>query len=89
MRKNKKSSISKASSYKEIGEFWDKHSLSEFRDKTRKTSFDVDIVSEITYFAIDKEISEQIHSIAKKRGIPAGTLLNLWVQEKILNRRHL
>jgi hypothetical protein len=39
MRKNK-NSISKAKSYKEIGEFW---------GQTKKTPFEVDIESEVTY----------------------------------------
>jgi len=44
-----KSSISKAKSYKEIGEFWDTHDLTEYWDQTKKTSFEVDIESEVTY----------------------------------------
>ena len=41
-----KSSISKAESYEEIGEFWDNHDLSEYWDKTRPANFDVDLNSE-------------------------------------------
>jgi hypothetical protein len=48
MRKNR-SSISKAKSYKEIGEFWNTHDLTEFWGQTKKTSFQVDIESEVTY----------------------------------------
>ncbi len=36
MKKNK-TSISKARSYAQIGEFWDKHDLSEFWSKTKKS----------------------------------------------------
>jgi hypothetical protein len=49
MRKPK-GSISKAKSYKEIGEFWDTHDLTEFWGQTKKTSFEVDIESEVTYW---------------------------------------
>ncbi len=48
MRKYK-GSVSKAKSYKEIGEFWDSHDLTEFWDQTEKASFEVDIESEVTY----------------------------------------
>jgi hypothetical protein len=48
MRKNR-SSISKARVYKTIGEFWDTHDLTEFWGQTKKTSFEVDIESEVTY----------------------------------------
>ncbi|HEX8494083.1 MAG TPA: tetratricopeptide repeat protein [Pyrinomonadaceae bacterium] len=44
MRKNK-SSISKADSYKEIGEFWDTHDLDDYWDETREVEFKVDIQS--------------------------------------------
>jgi len=40
-------SISKAKSYKEIGEFWDAHNLTEFWGQTKKASFGVDIESEV------------------------------------------
>jgi len=43
-----KGSISKAKPYKEIGEFWDTHDLTEFWNQTRKISFELDIESEAT-----------------------------------------
>ncbi|MBI5237816.1 MAG: hypothetical protein HY887_05270 [Deltaproteobacteria bacterium] len=82
MRKHR-SSISQATSYKEMGEFWDAHALSDFWDKTKGASFEVDIESEVTYFAVDKTLSERIQAVAQKRGITADTLLNLWMQEKL------
>ncbi len=82
MRKSR-STISKAKSYKEIGNFWDTHDLSDYWDQTREVEIEVDIKSEVTYYALDKTLSEQIHSIAQKRGVSADTLINLWVQEKL------
>ena len=35
-----KSSVSKARSYAQIGEYWDKHDLSEVWGKTRKVKFE-------------------------------------------------
>jgi hypothetical protein len=81
--KNSKSALSKTKSYKEIGDFWDTHDLSDIWDKTKKVQFGVDIKSETTYCALDKELSEQLHAIAQKRGVSADTLINLWVQEKL------
>jgi hypothetical protein len=82
MRKSK-TSISRARSYKEIGEFWDTHNLADFWDETKEASAEVDIQSEVTYFAVDKMLSDRIHAIAKEHGIAADTLLNLWIQEKL------
>jgi len=78
-----KSSVSQATSYNKIGEFWDTHDVSDFWDKTREASFNVDIESEVTYYALDKTLSEKIQAVALKRGVTADTLVNLWVQEKL------
>ena len=82
MRKGK-SSISKAKSYQEIGNFWDKHDLGDYWHKTKPASFELDASSEITYYALDRKLSDWIRDIARKRGVSADTLLNLWVQEGI------
>lgn len=81
--KKDRSSMSKAKSYKEIGDFWDAHDLSDFWDQTKKVQFVVDIKSEITYCSLDKRLAKQVQSIAQKRGVSADTLINLWVQEKL------
>ncbi len=82
MSKNK-ASISQGKSYKEIAEFWDKHDLADFWDQTREVDFDVDIASEITYYSLDKSLSDRLQEIARKRGVSADTLINLWVQERL------
>ena len=76
-------SISKAISYSEIGEFWDKHDLAEYWDQTEPVKFELDIQSEVTYYPLDSGLSRKISSIAKQRGVAPETLLNIWVQEKI------
>ena len=86
MRKNK-SSISNARSYAEIGEFWDEHDLNDFWSKTRKVKFDVVLDSEATYYPIEKSLSEKIRSVARKQGVWSDTLVNLWLEQKIKERR--
>ena len=81
--KKGKSSLSQSKSYKELGAFWDTHDLSGFWEKTGKTEFKVDIKSEVTYYSLDKKLSERVESVAHRRGITADTLINLWVQEKL------
>ncbi len=81
--KKGKSSTSKARSYAEIGEFWDEHDLNDFWDKTRRAKFDVEIESEITYYPIEKSLSEKIQSLARKQGVSSDTLVNLWLEQKI------
>jgi hypothetical protein len=82
MKKNK-SSVSKAYSYRELGEYWDTHDLSKVWEKTKKVNFDVKIEKEATYCAIEKTLSERVQSVAKKRGVSSDTLVNLWIQQKL------
>ena len=79
----RKSSISKASSYQEMGEFWDTHDLTDYWDQTKPVEFTVNLQSEATYYSLESSLSDRIQAIAKQRGVSAETLLNLWVQEKL------
>ncbi len=82
MRKNK-TAISKASSYEQIGEFWDTHSVADYWEKTKPARFQVRIESEVTYFPLERELTAQIQQLAKRQGVSSETLLNIWVQEKL------
>ncbi len=81
-----RSSISQAKSYKEIGEFWDTHDLADYWDQTEPVDFEVDIQSETTYYALDRQLSQKLVRVAEERGVSAETLLNMWVQEKLLEQ---
>ena len=81
--KKSKSTISKATSYKEIGDFWDNHDLSDYWERGKDIGFDVNLESEITYYALDKRLSDQIQPIARRQGVSPDTLINLWIQEKL------
>jgi CopG antitoxin of type II toxin-antitoxin system len=85
--KRNRSSISKARSYAEIGEYWDTHDLSDVWEKTRKVKFDVVAEPEATYYPIEKDLSEKIQSVARKQGVSSDTLVNLWLEQKIKERR--
>ena len=55
-----KTSISKAQSYKEIGEYWDTHDIVEYWEEIRPAEFEIDIKSEVIYYAVDCELSEKV-----------------------------
>jgi len=79
-----RSPISQAKSYREIGEFWDTHDLADFWDQTEPVDFEVDIQGEVTCYALERHLSQKLAEIAQERGVSAGDMLNLWVQEKIM-----
>jgi predicted HicB family RNase H-like nuclease len=79
----RKSAISEAESYQQIGEFWDDRDLADYWEETDAAEFSVNLQSEIIYYRVEVTLSEQIRSIAKRQGVSPETLLNLWVQEKL------
>ena len=79
----RRSSVSKATTYAEIGDFWDDHDLGDFWSTTRAIRATVDLESEESLYAIEKGLSDTIQREAKERGVSAHVLINLWLQEKI------
>lgn len=78
-----KSSISNASSYAEIGEYWDSHDLAENWDETREVELQVNLESSVIYYAVEKALAEKLRAAAKSHGVSPETLLNVWVQEHV------
>ncbi len=81
MQRNK-TSISKASTYKEIGDYWDTHELPEDAPDVEVT---VEFESDVHhfYFAIENSMSARVKAAAANHGVSAETLINLWVKEKL------
>jgi hypothetical protein len=79
-----KPSISQAGSYGAIGEFWDTHDAGEFWEQTEPATFTVDLQSNTIYYAVEGHLAERLRDIARQAGVSSETLINLWVQEKVL-----
>jgi hypothetical protein len=78
-----KSTLSKATSYREIGAFWDTHDLGAFWDETKPIRMSVSVETEADYYGVDHELSEKLLEVAGKRGVSVQTLVNLWLQERL------
>ena len=78
-----KTPISGASSYREIGEYWDEHDLSEHWHQTQEVQMDLDIQSSSVYFAVEKSLAKRLRSAAENRGVSAESLLNQWLEEHV------
>ena len=78
-----KSSISQAQSYKEIGEFWDTHDVTDYWDQTEEADFEIDIQSEVVLFALEPTLISKASKVAHRKGISLETLLNLWVRDRL------
>jgi hypothetical protein len=67
----------------EEAEFWDTHDVTEYLEETEPVEFEVDVQSEIRYYAVERTLANRVREIAQLRGVSAETLVNLWIQEKV------
>jgi hypothetical protein len=79
-------SISKARTLEEIGEFWDTHSLANYWDQTQEVEFEVTAPRK-RRVTLDPDIYTRIVSQAHARGVMLETLVNLWLSEKLSQRQ--
>ncbi len=78
-------SISKASTPEEIGEYWDTHSLADHWDETHE----VEVVVRAKRrhrVALDPDIYTRVEAEARARGILPETLINVWISERLQER---
>ena len=81
--KNKhQTSISKAQTLEEIGEFWDTHSLDDYWDETCEADFEVR-AKQRRRITVEPNIYKELETEARVRGIVPETLVNLWLAEKL------
>ena len=70
-----RSSISNASSYAEIGEFWDEHDLGDYEDQTHPVEFEVRLNSPSrVYVPVERELAELLRNAAASEGVSTETL---------------
>jgi hypothetical protein len=83
--KDKLSSISKSSTIEEMAEFWDTHDVTDFEDETYEVEMKFDIQFRSHFVAIDPDLLQGLRKAAASRGLSAESLINLWLQEKLLS----
>lgn len=71
-----RTSISKAATYEEIGEFWDSHSLADYWGQTYEVEFEVR-AKRRRRVTLDPEVYEKVEAQAHTRGVSPETLVNL------------
>ena len=81
--KNKQTTtISKAQTLEEIGEFWDTHSLDDYWEETREAEFEVR-ARQRRRVTLEPNIYKELETEAHVRGVVPETLVNLWLAEKL------
>ena len=70
-------------SLEEAAEFWDSHDLGDYWDLTREAEFEVDIQRRVFLTALEPELAKRLSDCARKQGVSAETLINVWLSEKL------
>jgi hypothetical protein len=66
----------------EASEFWDTHDVSDY--PTRLVQFEYTPGEPITFVAIANQFLGQLEQRAEENGVSIETLINLWIQEKLI-----
>ncbi len=80
--RERKTTISKASTPEEIGDFWDTHSLDDYWEHTHEVELEVRVKRK-RRITLDPELYTQVEAEARERGITPETLVNLWLAERL------
>ena len=70
-------------SIEEAAEFWDSHDLGDYWDLTREAEFEVDIRRRVILTALEPKLAKRLSDCARKQGVSAETLINVWLSEKL------
>ena len=79
MAENKLSSISQTDSLEAMGEFWDTHDFTQYDTDAPDVEFTVS-----SSVSIEPDLLAAMEAQARLRGIGVETLVNLWLQEKLV-----
>ena len=87
MAENKKE-LPKFESIEALTDFFDENDLGEYLETMPEVAFDVDLKGRKHFVAVDQEIADQLSEISKREHLPAGTIVNSWLREKISDYAH-
>jgi hypothetical protein len=79
---NRLSTISKADSLEKMGEFWDTHDFTDF-DNLDAPDVEFTIISAVP---IELNLLSSVEEQARRRGVKVETLVNLWLQQKLVEQ---
>jgi hypothetical protein len=75
-------SISRARTLDDIGDFWDEHSLADYWDQAHEVEFEVTARCR-RRVTLESELYQRIEEQARARGIAPETLVNVWLVERL------
>jgi hypothetical protein len=72
------------SSYEEMAEFWDTHSLADYWEQTEPASFEIAKDVRRRYLvSVDREVLARLRQLAVLRGVSIESLVNLLLEQRL------
>ncbi len=69
--------------FEELSTFWDTHDVTDYAEYLTAVSIELSPQPTHEYkIVLSDTLNKSIHEVQKKEGVSAGTLVNLWVQER-------
>lgn len=88
MENENKTTISRATTFEEIADFWDNHSPEDYPEQVYVVDAEFELSNEPdTAVQIDPDLMQKLRRIARSRQISTQTLINLWLQQQINMRQ--
>jgi len=78
------SSISKADTIDIMGEYWDTHDFTEHDTEAPDVDFKV-----VCAVPVEVDLFSQVEQQAHLRGVSAETLINMWLQQKLIEQQSM
>jgi hypothetical protein len=75
-------------SLEEFWAFWDTHRTADYEDFMEDADVKINLHSSKVYCAVAKDLITQVRALARKQGVSAETLVNLWLREKLVEATH-
>jgi hypothetical protein len=67
----------------ELWDFWDTHSSADYEDVMEAVEIEIDLSSSKMYCPVAKDLLSRVRAQARRQGVSAETLINLWLQERL------
>ena len=72
------------STYEEIAEIWDAHSLADYWEQTEPAEFEIDANARRRFLVVlDPELLRRVQKLAQSRGLSTESLVNLLLEQRI------
>jgi CopG antitoxin of type II toxin-antitoxin system len=79
----RRTSLSRASNFEELVNYWDAHDLADMWDQTQAVKADVRLVRRRYLVAIESDVLQSVRQLARRRRLSYGTLINRLLRERL------